>query len=577
MEENFELMKKQIKNNVIESKPKYEIIQKVLFIQSVPCIRTNKVAKALSQKGIQVDILYSDLHPSQVYKDLKLPYKNIYQLKNVNQMIDFINDSDYDILYSSNEPDYLTVLFTVTNKPIIHDTHDMMSLRADIDNEQIVLEYIANVKCTGNIYVNPMIRDIAVNKFNLKNKPILSLHSYIEKEQLPSKYCEKLSEKDSQIHCVFEGGLHGTKGHHRYLEPIFLKLAENHIHVHLHCPVDKNYIKELLKKSEYIHYEGVTSPQNLIVEMTKYDIGLAIFNLTERNKTFLDTAFPNKVWDYLAAGLPIMFANLISFKNFSEENGVGKVLDLNKDIQAQAKEISKIKIDKDILKRKKWLMNEVAEDIIDFLGEVKLVYERNNIQYIDKINFDGSDMYDEIYKVGGYNKAYFKHYSETLYINIWNKALQFIKGIESPKIIDIGCGPGQFANLLFDNNIFDYKGIDYSKEAIKIAKTLNSTLSSNFYIDNAYTSSIFMEEYNIVTLFEVLEHMDEDIKIINRIKKGAVVLFSVPNYMSKGHVRYFSSKDEISNRYNSTVDIKEIHEFYITETNIIYLAIGKKL
>ncbi|RII36188.1 hypothetical protein D2A34_02085 [Clostridium chromiireducens] len=365
-------------NLIQQSKNKSGIIRKVLFIQSVPCIRTNKVAKALSQKGIQVDILYSSVHPSQVYKNLKLPYKNIYQLQNVNEMIDFINDSDYDILYSSNEPDYLTVLFTATNKPIIHDTHDMMSLRSDITNEQIVLEYIANVKSAGNIYVNPMIRDIAVNKFNLKNKPILSLHSYIEEEQLPLKYYEKLSNIDGQIHCVFEGGLHGTIGHHRYLEPIFLKLAENNIHVHLHCPVDENYINKLLKKSKYIHYEGVTSPQNLIVEMTKYDIGLAIFNLTERNKTFLDTAFPNKIWDYLAASLPIMFADLISFKQFAEENGVGKVLNLDGDIKQQFKDVMDIKIDKNFLINKKWTMNRAAANIIKFLVCVKNEY------YLDK-------------------------------------------------------------------------------------------------------------------------------------------------------------------------------------------------
>lgn len=368
----------------------FGLIQKVLFIQSVPCIRTNKVAKALSCRGIQVDMLYSSIHPSQVYKDLKLPYKNIYQLKSISQAIDFINDSDYDVLYSSNEPDYLTVLFTATNKPIVHDTHDMMSLRSDITNEEIVLEYMANVKSTGNIYVNHMIRDIAINKFDLRGKPILSLHSYIEEEQLPSKYYEKLSKKDGEIHCVFEGGLHGTQGHHRYLEPIFLKLAENHIHVHLHCPVDENYINELLEKSKYIHYEGVTSPKELIVLMTKYDVGLAIFNLTERNKTFLDTAFPNKIWDYLAAGLPIMFADLISFKQFAEESGVGKVLNLADDIEKQFKDVMNIKIDKNFLVNKKWTMNGAVDNIIKFLGSVKNEY------YLDRKKVINENKYDKI-------------------------------------------------------------------------------------------------------------------------------------------------------------------------------------
>lgn len=349
-------------------------IKKVLFVQSIPCIRTDKVAKAISEKGIQVDIIYLAAHPSDVYKDFKLPYKNIYQIRNINEMIEFVNKSDYDILYSSNEPDYLTVLFTASNKPVIHDTHDMMSLRGDITNEEMILEYIANVKSAGNIYVNPLIKEIAAERFNLKDKPILTLQSFIDKDQLPQNFYEKLSKKDGEIHSVFEGGLCSIPEHHRFLEPVFLNLAKNNIHVHIYGPVDHEYIKVLVSKSEFMHYEGITSPQNLIQEMTKYDIGLAVFNVTQRNKVFLDTAFPNKIWDYLGADLPILFADLLSFRKFADESGTGKILDINGNIKKQLKEVSNIKIDKDFLKNKKWLMNEAADDIIAFLSDVKERY-----------------------------------------------------------------------------------------------------------------------------------------------------------------------------------------------------------
>ncbi|PKM50829.1 MAG: hypothetical protein CVV02_10065 [Firmicutes bacterium HGW-Firmicutes-7] len=568
MKEEFEVHKKQIDNS----------IRKILFIQSVPCIRTIKVAKALSVKGVVVDLIYFALHPTQVYKDIDLPFKNIYQLKNITQLIDHINNSDYDVLYSSNEPDYLTVLFSTTNKPIIHDTHDMMSLRSDLTIEQVVFEYLANVKSTGNIYVNPLIRDIAVARFNLKDKPILNLHSFIEQEQLPDKIYEKSSKKDGDLHCVFEGGLLGTPGHHRYLEPIFLMLAQNHIHVHLHCQVNPDYIKELVDKSSYIHYEGLTSPKNLITEMTKYDVGLAIFNMTEKNKTFLDTAFPNKIWDYLAAGLPILFSDLLSFRAFAAQSKVGKVLNLNEDIRKQVEEISRIKIDQDILKKKKWLMNDVVQDIISFMEAVKSTYYNSqNIASNEKINLLESKLYDDIYKNGGYGGAYFKHYSETLYIDIWYKAASIIKRISNPMIIDIGCGPGQFANLLFDFGIINYKGIDYSAEAIKLAKLRNDKYNERFYLDNAYTSNIYEEEYNIVTLFEVLEHVEEDITLLNKIKKDSIVLFSVPNYLSRGHVRCFHSKEEIYERYKQTVEINEIYESQLNEVNKLYLAVSVKL
>ena len=490
-------------------------IKKILFIQSVPCIRTNKVAKALHEKGIQVDLVYLEVHPSEVYKDLELPYTNMYKLQNANEMVELINKSDYDVLYSSNEPDYLTVLFTVTNKPIVHDTHDMMSLRADITNEQLILEYIANIKSTGNIYVNPLIKEIAIQKFDIKNKPILTLHSFIEQEQLPNKYYEKLSSIDGEIHCVFEGGLQGVVGHHRFLEPIFLKLVEHQIHVHLHCPADHKYIETLIKKSKYIHYEEVTSPKNLILEMTKYDIGLAIFNITERNKTFLDTAFPNKIWDYLAAGLPILFADLLSFRQFAEQSCVGKVLDLNGDIKEQAEQVHKIKIDKDLLKKKKWIMNEAVEEIIDFLTKVKKDYYCGNNAREQKTKVEDRNYFNTIIDIRNIYSE-FKNRQKKMEFNEKNKMkceMDFgsnsnsnMKNITDIKDSKILFGPSDIANQLnlyskelrkkgfqatnlsYFKKIFDFqidKFIDISKyggynEQLKKTKEIASEMTSQY-------------------------------------------------------------------------------------------------
>lgn len=562
----------------VENEDKLNSIKKVLFLQNAPCIRTIKVAKALSGEGIQVDLVSLINHPKQAYKDMELPFKNEYQLQNINSMISFVNSSDYDIVYSSNEPDYLTVLFSATNKPIIHDTHDLMTLRSDISNENIILEYIANVKSQGNIYVNPLIRELAVKKFNLRDKPILTLHSYIEKNLLPDKYYEKLSVKDGEIHCVYEGGLSEEKDHHRFLEDSFAKLAEHKIHVHLYSSGLDDYCKYLEDRYEYIHWEGVKSPKDLISEMTKYDIGLAIFNATERNRTFLDTAFPNKIWDYLASGLPILFGNLISFKKFAEESKVGKVLDFNGDITKQVEELKALQIDKDILKKKRWLMNDAARDIISFMESVKAVfYKSKTVEPKPAINLSESKLYDDIYKSGGSGEAYFKHYSETPYVEIWSKAAQLIKRISNPKIIDIGCGPGQFGNLLFDFGIFDYKGIDYSREAIKMAKIRNDKFRERFCIDNAFTSKIYEEEYNVVTLFEVLEHINDDFTMLSNIRKGSIVIFSVPNYNSRGHVRIFKSKEDVYHRYSNTIQISDAYEMEIEDTKKIYLVVGTKL
>lgn len=346
-----------------------------MFIQDIPCIRTKKVAKVLASKGIQTDLLYLSAHPSQLYRDYDIPYKNIYRIGDLHKTVEFINKSDYDVLYSSNEPDYLTVLFLSTNKPVVHDTHDMMSLRGKLSNEQIVLEYIANTMASGNIYTHELVRDIALNRFPIEGKPILVIENYVEKSMIPQQRKQKLSVNDGEIHCVYEGGLASVPGHHRFLEEYFLKIARERVHIHIYGNVDQNYIRSLIKKSEYIHYEGTLAPNDLLSELTKYDIGLAIFNVNDTNRAFLDSASPNKVFDYLAAGLPIGFSNLTSFKLFNDRYKVGKILDFKKPLLPQLRKILEIKIPEDFLVKNKLTFNDQACKILNFLKDVKHKYK----------------------------------------------------------------------------------------------------------------------------------------------------------------------------------------------------------
>lgn len=358
-------------NNEVAELSKNSSIKKVLFIQSVPDIRTNKIAKVINKKNIQVDIMYFLMHPKDVYKGLDLPYTNYIRIRDVKKMINFINESDYDILMSCNEPDFFSALLTTTNKPMIHDCHDMMSLRGDITNEQITVEYLANSKSDGNIYVTELVKRIAENKFSIDNKPIMILDNYILREQLPGKFLDKLSERDKEIHCVYEGGLTHIENHHRNIQDFFLALAKNKIHVHYYATFENKHYRALAEKSEYLHCEETKEPSELITDMTKYDIGLTILNVTDRNKTFLDTTFPNKAWDYLAAGLPVLFSNLASFRYFLQHHDVGAIIDFNDDLVKQVSKVIEINIPKDYLVSNRLCMDDYADEIIAFMERVK--------------------------------------------------------------------------------------------------------------------------------------------------------------------------------------------------------------
>ena len=119
-----------------------------------------------------------------------------------------------------------------------------------------------------------------------------------------------------------------------------------------------------------MHYEGCLPYEELMTELTQYDVGLVVLNITPRNNTFLQTTFPNKIFEYLFAALPVAVANIDSLKKFANEYEVGQYLDLDGDIRGQIGQISKIKVDKDFLENNKLTMDDQAEKIIEFFERV---------------------------------------------------------------------------------------------------------------------------------------------------------------------------------------------------------------
>jgi 2-polyprenyl-3-methyl-5-hydroxy-6-metoxy-1,4-benzoquinol methylase len=187
------------------------------------------------------------------------------------------------------------------------------------------------------------------------------------------------------------------------------------------------------------------------------------------------------------------------------------------------------------------------------------------------------DFYNQIYKTGGSNKEYFKEPEDSIYYLIWKDILNKLNNTE--KILDLGCGVGQFAKLLIKNGKKYLFGIDFSEEAILQAKKNNIGDESAFiWADlNQINFDGSKNVYDTVLICEVLEHIENDLDILNKIHKDKRVIFSVPNYMSKGHVRCFNNFDEIINRYSKLIEFDIYKEFFIgNKGNIIYLIEGIK-
>ena len=171
--------------------------------------------------------------------------------------------------------------------------------------------------------------------------------------------------------------------------------------------------------------------------------------------------------------------------------------------------------------------------------------------------------YDEAYKV---SQEYRKEPEDSRYYPIWDKALSLING---EKVIDFGCGSGQFAKLLLNHGKNFICGIDFSGEAITIARRLNPTGKFILY---DLLADFQIPEYDLVVCLEVLEHIVEDLEIIKKIESGKRFIFSVPNYDYRSHVRKFNTLMDIQERYGGLLDFAYFYPFSMHDKNIIYLV-----
>ena len=125
----------------------------VLFTQIHPCGRTNKLAEILYNNGVEVSLAYMHDFTDSMKAYLKY-YSDVKQFYSYSDLEYYVNHSDYDIVHCSNEPDVLSCILLNSNKPIVQDTHDFLSIRDVPDINMLALEFIANTKCDGNLYAS---------------------------------------------------------------------------------------------------------------------------------------------------------------------------------------------------------------------------------------------------------------------------------------------------------------------------------------------------------------------------------------------------------------------------------------
>ena len=315
---------------------------RVLFLQHQPCIRALKYAQGFRNRyGQKVEVFFAYLNKTltefygygdELFKEfVKLDRKDPGR-----DVKDAVRDYGIDLIHSHNAPDFLTAsaIKSVSNVPIIHDNHDVLSLRktkygigfvGPDDVKVLETERFVNEQSDGRIYVSEGLRRYVQQRYEVDPSMDLVFPNFVSTSDIPTRLESKLSEKDGQTHIVYEGTVDShISGSHYDLMSIFEDIAKHRMHIHIYVSRHNEDYEGFSEKNEFIHYHGHLTPKILLQELTKYDFGWAGFNAA-KNRKHLDVTLPNKLFEYIACGLPVLSFPHRTQKTFIDEHRVGFV------------------------------------------------------------------------------------------------------------------------------------------------------------------------------------------------------------------------------------------------------------
>jgi 2-polyprenyl-3-methyl-5-hydroxy-6-metoxy-1,4-benzoquinol methylase len=153
-----------------------------------------------------------------------------------------------------------------------------------------------------------------------------------------------------------------------------------------------------------------------------------------------------------------------------------------------------------------------------------------------------------------------EHYTKSRYYPIWTVVADRLKRANVRTILDIGCGPGQLACFLRDRGLAGYVGVDFSKSRVEFART--ACPEHRFEVADVFQSDFLTSvRYDAVLALEFFEHIERDLDVLARIRPGALVIATVPNFPAQGHVRHFKDEDEVFARYRHAFASLTVDEF----------------
>lgn len=188
-----------------------------------------------------------------------------------------------------------------------------------------------------------------------------------------------------------------------------------------------------------------------------------------------------------------------------------------------------------------------------------VIYKCKNCGHIFS-SYSADQYYDGYYgnDVSGNDNFWWDQAHQTMYNDFCKK---YIIG-KSGKLLDVGCGLGFFVKKLNDYSNWQVFGYEISKTAVDFA--VNKLKLANIFYGKAEEADFPKNYFDIITLWDVIEHISNPDRILNYInlilKNDGFLFIHTPNaniqllkarlkkliYGMKSKIHYLEAKDHIN-------------------------------
>ena len=322
---------------------------RVLVHQQQPCSRTLKYAAGLRSAGdsLYLGFAYQGQSLDQWYGTGNELFDEWSPIGSdvAGDLRRVIERFRPDVIHSHNLPDRLSVLameLTGGAIPIIHDAHDLQSLRQTPYEDgfpepadPLVLERRAVEGCSGLMVVSEeMLHELGA-RYRLPVSRCFP--NYALARDLPPTLPDPERRGDGPPRVVYQGTL-STNGGHYDLRELFETMVAGGVLLDIYPSRRVPEYESLAKRCPGMRCLEKVNPRRLLEVLPEYDFGWAGFNAS-LNAPHLDTVLPNKLFEYLGCGLPVLTMGHRAMIRLIGDRGVGIDVEAVADLAATLRDV----------------------------------------------------------------------------------------------------------------------------------------------------------------------------------------------------------------------------------------------